>query len=513
MSKLSGISSAVKGRKHFHVFAGFFLVALLSGTNALAQNPLSRFGGMGAGGGGGKDSLQHRKEDTITINFRYLDSSKYYKLDSSIYDLGNKIPRPNSWINLGNFGTAAKDLVFTPRMLSGWDPGWHSYDLYLFTTDETRFFHTTKPYTEMGYMLASRSEQYIDIFHTQNIRPNWNFAFEYRLINAPGSFQNQNSNHNDYRLNSWYQSKSKRYQNFFILVASHLNSSENGGITNPKDLDSTQYSNQNTLPVFFGQNLVQATGNPFASLVTTGMKYNQTTYLMRQQYDLGQKDSIVTDSSVTPLFYPRIRLEHTFAYSTYDYIFKDYYTPGVYSLDTNFYEKNLNMSYVGGSDTVIRQDMWHNLSNDLSVYTFPDAHNPQQFLKLGATLELLKGKFDTSLLYSSKLNTSHQLLAAECLCPCRIPEQDAQSEVGYRSLWPVISQRSGRGGLQWIYQFAAADQPGSGVFPGRFRELQPDAWFHLRQGQQFQHRYRGAAPEFCQREHDASFCFHRYAAV
>ena len=409
MSKLSGISSTVKGRKHLHVFAGFFLVALLSGTNALAQNPLSRFGGM-SGGGGGKDSLQHRKEDTITINFRYLDSSKYYKLDSSIYDLGNKIPRPNDWINLGNFGTAAKDLVFTPRMLSGWDPGWHAYDLYLFTTDETRFFHTTKPYTEMGYMLASRAEQYIDIFHTQNIRPNWNFAFEYRLINAPGAFQNQNSNHNDYRLNSWYQSKSKRYQNFFILVASHLNSSENGGITNPKDLDSSQYSNQNTLPVYFGQNLVQATGNPFASLVTTGMKYNQATYLMRQQYDLiGQKDSIVTDSSVTPLFYPRVRLEHTISYSTYNYTFKDYYTPGVYSLDTVYYEQNLHMGYVGGSDTLIREDMWHNLSNDFSVYTFPDAHNPQQFLKLGATLELLKGKFDTSLLYSSELNTSHQI--------------------------------------------------------------------------------------------------------
>jgi Putative porin len=410
MSKLSGISSTVKGRHlYLHVFAGFFLVALLSGTNALAQNPLSRFGGM-SGGGGGKDSLQHRKEDTITINFRYLDSSKYYKLDSSIYDLGNKIPRPNDWINLGNFGTAAKDLVFTPRMLSGWDPGWHSYDLYLFTTDETRFFHTTKPYTEMGYMLASRSEQYIDIFHTQNIRPNWNFAFEYRLINAPGAFQNQNSNHNDYRLNSWYQSKSKRYQNFFILVASHLNSSENGGITNPKNLDSSQYSNQNTLPVYFGQNLVQATGNPFASLVTTGMKYNQATYLMRQQYDLiGQKDSIVTDSSVTPLFYPRVRLEHTISYSSYNYTFKDYYTPGVYSLDTVYYEQNLNMGYVGGSDTVIRQDIWHNLSNDLSVYTFPDAHNPQQFLKLGATLELLKGKFDTSLLYSSELITAHQV--------------------------------------------------------------------------------------------------------
>src|ERR1700760_180168 len=128
MSKLSGIFSVLKGRRI--ITSLLFLFLLLSGARLLAQNPLGRFGNVGGGGGGGKgDSLQHRKDDTITINFRYLDSSRFVKLDSSIYDLANKIPRPNSWINLGNFGTASKNLVFSPRMQSGWDPGWHSYDL------------------------------------------------------------------------------------------------------------------------------------------------------------------------------------------------------------------------------------------------------------------------------------------------------------------------------------------------------------------------------------------------
>ena len=44
------------------------------------------------------------------------------------------------------------------------------------------------------------------------------------------------------------------------------------------------------------------------------------TYLMRQQYDLGQKDSIVVnDTTVVPLFYPRVRFEHTISYNTYKY--------------------------------------------------------------------------------------------------------------------------------------------------------------------------------------------------
>lgn len=396
------------------------LAALLSGGTLLAQNPLGRFGNIG-GGGGGKDSLVHRKPDTITIHYRYLDSSRLLQIDSSIYDMGLKIPRPATWINMGNLGAAARNLVFTPRMQSGWDPGWHAYDLYVFTTDETKFFNTTKPYTELGYVLASKAEQDIDIFHTQNIRPNFNFAFEYRLINAPGSFQNLNSNHNNYRFNSWYQSKNKRYQNFFILVASKLSASENGGILNPTDLDSATYSNQTTLPVQLGQNLVSSTGNPFASAVTTGTKYSTLTFLMRHQYDLGQKDSIVTDSSVIPLFYPRLRIENTEAYTTYNYQFLDFYYPPYYTLDTAYYHQDLGIGYIQPVDSVIRQDNWHVLSSDLSLYQFPDARNPQQFFKLGATLELLSGRFDTSALSappppgtltpigSSTLLTAHKL--------------------------------------------------------------------------------------------------------
>ncbi len=315
-------------------------------------------------------------------------------------------------------------------MQSGWDPGWHSYDLYTFKTEDTKFYNTTKPYTELGYMLASRAEQFIDVIHTQNIRPNWNFAFEYRLINAPGVFQNQNTNHNNIRLNSWYQAKSKRYQNFFVLVSSKVNGSENGGLQSPKDLDSAIYRNQVTLPVQLGDNLQANSGNPFSNKINTGTKYSTATFMFRQQYDLGQKDSIVTDTSVIQLFYPRVRLEHTISYSTYNYRFLDYSFAGPpsYRLDSNYYAKNYGLNYVGVTDTnsglvtdtFYRQDQWKVLSNDFSIYQFPDSKNPQQFFKLGATLELINGRFDTASLYhgdsillKSKTSSSNVFAHAE----------------------------------------------------------------------------------------------------
>jgi len=390
---------------------------MLFGLGLHAQNPLGRFGNMGGGGGGAKggagDTLVHRKVDTITLNFRYLDSSRLLKLDSSVQDFSRKVPEPATWVNIGNLGTPARSLIFAPRMLSGWDPGGHNFDLYTFKVEDTKFYNTTKPYTELGYLLGSKSLQFIDVQTTQNITPNWNASFEYRLINSIGAFQNENTNHNNYRLSSWYRSKSKRYQNFFILVASKLAASDNGGLQNSTDLDSLSYTNQATLPTRLGNNLARASSNPFSPVIATGTRYSTATLLFRQQYDLGQKDSIVTDTSVIPLFYPRLRLEHTLSYSTYSYRFTDQYNPSVYPpylLDSEYYAARNNLSYILPTDSFYRQDHWRDITNDFSLYQFPDSRNPQQFFKAGISLQLLQGVFDTARLDSPRtIETAHRI--------------------------------------------------------------------------------------------------------
>jgi hypothetical protein len=365
---------------------GLVLLWVLQGQ---AQDPTSRFRSMGGGKNSGKDTaLKHRTgmEDSITISFRFMDSSRLRKFDSSVTDFYKKYPVPASYIDLGNFGNAAKDLVFNPRMNPGWDPGWHSYDIYTFTVDETRFYTTTRPYSELGYLLGGHAEQMINLVHTQNIKPNWNFALQYRLINSPGIFQNQNTNHNNYRFSSWYQSRNKRYQAFLVLVASKIESSENGGLRNASDLDSIAYTNRSTVPTQLGPNSLYNT-NFFSANISTGTIYSKGTYLLRQQYDfIGKKDSIVTDSTVIPLFYPRFRAEHTIQYSNYNYRFTDQ------NPDSSFYIHNYN--FISTPDTFGLKDYWRQLINDLSVYQFPYVKNPQQFIKVGISLENLWGYFD-----------------------------------------------------------------------------------------------------------------------
>jgi hypothetical protein len=320
-------------------------------------------------------------------------------MDSSINDFTARFPISATDIYLGNTGSPVKSLLFSPSMKAGWDPGFHAYDAYKWNIDQIRFYNTTRPYTELGYMLGSQSEQYIQVTHTQNIKPYWNFSLGYRLITAPGFFKNERSNHNNYLFTSWYQSPKKRYNNYFILLYNRLQAEESGGIKNDTDLHKTGFTSQFEAPTNIGGDPVYTT-NFFTSAIFTGHRYRELSILMRQQYDFGKKDSIVTDSTVIPLFYPEVRFEHTLKIGKYSYSFLD--IPGTASRvntpdssDTGYYRMHYNgfVNLFNNNDSIYIIDQWREINNDFSIYQFPDSKNLQQFIKLGAQLQLLKGTF------------------------------------------------------------------------------------------------------------------------
>jgi len=377
--------------KHFR-YSMTIIAMILIAMHVSAQNPVqnmgNRFKGMGGGGSsGGNDSLRHRTglEDSLTITYRFLDTTRQSKMDSSINDFTKRFPIPAHYMTLGNNGSAAKSLLFAPNMNDGWDPGFHAYDIYRFTIEDTRFYTTTKPYSELGYLLGSKKEQIIGFTHTQNIRPNWNAGFQFRLINSPGWFKNQNTNHSNIRFNTAYTSKNKRYHLQFIALSNKLQGSENGGIQNEADLQNTvTYKDRVTIPVQLG-NYIAPGFAVFNSKISTGTKDKNSAILLRQQYDFGQKDSTVTDSTVIHLFYPRLRVEYTLQYNKFDYAFVD-------QSPDNYYVDKYDFFAPPPTNFVV-EEKWTQLVNDFSFYTFPDSHNSQQYLKLGASIENLKGTF------------------------------------------------------------------------------------------------------------------------
>jgi hypothetical protein len=358
---------------------------------------------MGQGNQQGGDSLQHRTyaEDSISILQYFLDSSRGYKFDSSTLNISRRFPIPPNYVYLGNLGAAARPILFSPAMRAGWDYGFHAYDLYRFSPEQMRFFNTTRPYTELGYMLGTQLQQVIEVLHTQNIKPNWNASFQYRLINAPGFFKNQLANHSNVSLTSWYQSNNKRYNNYLILLGNKSTVNENGGLVDPALLSTTYASRQEAAPVRMGDD-VNNIRNFFSSALNAGNRYNETVYMMRQQYDFGRKDSVVTDSTVIPLFYPRVRFENTTSFSKNLFSFEDKTVPGSNAhdprKDTSFLLAAYPPAYgdsLATQDSLQLRDSWRELKTDFSIYTFPEIKNQQQFLKLGAMYQHLSGTVAT----------------------------------------------------------------------------------------------------------------------
>ncbi|MCA6496018.1 MAG: hypothetical protein IM564_12725 [Chitinophagaceae bacterium] len=344
--------------------------------------------------GSGSDSLKKRDNlaDSITIFFRYFDSTRTRRFDSTLNDYSLRSPIPYTHYNMGNMGSAAQSYLFQPRMLPGFDPGFHAFDIYNYSLENTRLFQTTRPYTEFNYSLASSAEQMISFLHTQNKKSNFNFSAEYRFSNAPGNLKNQNASINNFRFTSRYQTNNKRYEGLLIAIVNKNAAAENGGLENEARLDSL-FNNAFELPTRLGRaGLVSR--NPFNTSVNTGNIYRETTVFYRHHYDIGQKDSLVTDSSVIKLFYPRLRFEHDLNYSTRQYRFFDY---NIDSVNSDRYRKYFN--FRNPNDTIQYSDQWNRLSNTFSLISYPDKKNLSQFLKLGVTLENIRGTFqDTTTL-------------------------------------------------------------------------------------------------------------------
>lgn len=328
--------------------------------------------------------FEHRDDakDAITVVFNYLDSTNKRTMDSSVNNFDTYYPLPLSYQNLGNNGAAAYSLIFKPNDKPGWDPGFHAFDAYQFKLEDTKFYKTRRPFSTIGYMLASGAEQMINAGHTQSPRPNLNFGFDYRLISAPGRFVTQNNTHNSSRIFGNYQGKRKRYAATFIFLSNNVKAAQNGGIVNDSSLSDPNQKARFSVPV----NLGDAQGfqpNPFVTAVNTGSIFKQSTLFLRQSYDLGITDSVeVNDSTREYLFYSKLRIQHTLTLEDRDYRYNDFTSDS--TVYKNWYDIDVNDT---GLDTVYLREKWKVFRNDFSLLQFPDTKNNAQFFLAGITLE------------------------------------------------------------------------------------------------------------------------------
>jgi hypothetical protein len=344
------------------------------------------FNGGGSGGSGATDSLQKRdkSEDSIGIFFRFYNSLTIQNMDTAITDFYSKFILPYNNYHLGNLGNASRSYLFNPLQRGGWDAGFRAYEVYNYTLEQTPFYQTTKPYTELGYLLGGKGEQLIEILHTQNKTKQFNYSFAYRFSNAPGNLKNQHANLNNMRMTANFQSKRKRYASYWVMLSNKSASSENGGLANSSLIDSLSLNNPYELETRLGVSGASFR-NPFNTSIATGSTYKEQSFVWKQTYDIGQKDSLVKDTVTTYLFYPRLRFQNEIKYQTNQFIFAD-----ANPSELN-YQQYFNYKLPVGK-TMLFQDNWKRFTNEFSLVSFPEKTNPNQYLQIGLGYQTLNFK-------------------------------------------------------------------------------------------------------------------------
>jgi hypothetical protein len=117
------------------------------------------------------------------------------------------------YIHIGDVGSAAKPLAFTPTARRGFDIGLHAYDIYQIRYDDTRFFDVTKAYTRAYFSQAMVQTDLIFMatYAANFKKKSGNVSMDYRRISETALYDNQFARHTNLRVNGWFQNKNKRY--------------------------------------------------------------------------------------------------------------------------------------------------------------------------------------------------------------------------------------------------------------------------------------------------------------
>lgn len=214
-----------------------------------------------------KYATHTRQIDTTHHNFQYYNNQN--------------LPW-NPSINLGSYGLAARDLLFTPSKKIGFQPGFHALERYLFTSDSVLYYRARARYSELYAVGFFFADQVFKAKLAQNINPNWNIGVDYHATNTDGYYFNQDYSDRKGAIHTWYESPSKRYNLLANATFNKLDATENGSVANDLVFED---DNVTSLYAVATRLRGQRENRPYN-------KWNDNSIFLRQSYYIGRLDTV-----------------------------------------------------------------------------------------------------------------------------------------------------------------------------------------------------------------------------
>jgi hypothetical protein len=184
------------------------------------------------------DSLKTKKDSTA-VSYLFNDFEKFgnlrlHSLDTAITGYQNYDPLLKEspfHATQGNIGQASRNLTPYPFMgNSGFDYGIHNFDAYLFKNDSIKYYRVLKTFTEIQYEQGAKKETFLRAVFSRNLYRSLNLGFDIRVMNAPGAYLRQRTNHINFVTTLQFFTKDNRYGVIANFLLNRLKINENGGI-------------------------------------------------------------------------------------------------------------------------------------------------------------------------------------------------------------------------------------------------------------------------------------------
>ncbi|TRZ91686.1 MAG: hypothetical protein D4R88_01510 [Methanosarcinales archaeon] len=184
------------------------------------------------------DTLKTKKDSTL-VSYFFNDFEKFgnlrlHSLDTAITGYQNYDPlllQSAFHESQGNIGQASRNLIPYPFLTnSGFDYGIHTLDGYLYQNDSVKYYRVLKTFTELRYEQGAKKETYFRAVFSRNIYRSLNLGFDFKVMNVPGAYLRQRTNHINFVATLQFFTKNKRYGVIANFLLNRLKINENGGI-------------------------------------------------------------------------------------------------------------------------------------------------------------------------------------------------------------------------------------------------------------------------------------------
>jgi hypothetical protein len=155
----------------------------------------------------------------------------------------------------GNLGAPAKSVIIEDLAVYNKFLFARNLNYWLTSPEDWKYYNTRTPYTNLYYQHSGpkrRSEEHVGILFTQNINPNLNMGFNYKLISSVGKYDAQQVDNRLFRLFSSYSGD--RYLVHGSLFYGKTDQLNNGGIIDDNDImvpQDNEYDGPQYIPVNF----------------------------------------------------------------------------------------------------------------------------------------------------------------------------------------------------------------------------------------------------------------------